>query len=124
MGLEACCPDGDWKFDPEKDLDYRTLPGNPFEQVRIALDEAFRRTGVPKSEFEVVKWVKTGMGSHIPPNGRLKRGKYGGEVNIDDPELVGSTKGPKVPHVGYQTEGKRERGGSARSYTAAGGSSE
>jgi hypothetical protein len=38
------------------------------------------------------------------------------EVNIDDPILVPSKEGPKSPHIGYQTPGKRAGGGAKRGH--------
>ncbi|MGC4064595.1 MAG: polymorphic toxin type 47 domain-containing protein [Polyangiaceae bacterium] len=44
-----------WKPDPKKDLDWRGTG----KDHRDALDEAFRRTGVPREEFEVTRWGRT-----------------------------------------------------------------
>lgn len=41
------------------------------------------------------------------------RAKNGAEVNID---IGHTTNGPDVPHVGYQTGGKRGSGGAVRGH--------
>ncbi|UVL91967.1 polymorphic toxin type 47 domain-containing protein [Pseudomonas sichuanensis] len=89
------------------------MPGSPYDQDRKALDEAFRRTGVPRSEFEVTRWGKDQYGKSHPTEWSVRGGlNKGAEVNIDDPGLAASQLGPKVPHIGYQTAGKRRRTGS------------
>ncbi|QOF86770.1 MULTISPECIES: polymorphic toxin type 47 domain-containing protein [unclassified Pseudomonas] len=47
---------------------------------------------------------------------RFKRKNRGAEVNIDDPSLVVSSDGPRDPHIGYQTPGKRGEGGAVRGH--------
>jgi intein/homing endonuclease len=92
------CPRGagGWRFDPGKDLDWR----GSGKTLREAIDEAFRRTGVPKNQFEVTRWGKDAYGKSHPVEWRAKGGA---EVNIDWPH---SRNGPAEPHVGYQTPGK------------------
>nr|WP_275679154.1 MULTISPECIES: polymorphic toxin type 47 domain-containing protein [Pseudomonas] len=93
------------------------MPGSPHEQVKKALDEAFRRTGVPRAEFEVTKWGKDKYGKSHPTEWKVLAGaNKGAEVNIDDPTLVGSKNGPAIPHVGYQTPGKRDGAGGVRGH--------
>ena len=75
-----------------------------------ALDEAFRRTGIDKSNFEVTKWGKSADGKTFPVEWRTKNHA---EVNID---IGHTTNGPDVPHVGYQTAGKRGSGGAVRGH--------
>ncbi|MED4327550.1 polymorphic toxin type 47 domain-containing protein, partial [Bacillus licheniformis] len=95
-----------YKFKKGIDLDFRGT-GKTYKD---ALDEAFKRTGVPKKEFKVTKWGKDENGKSFPVEWRSKNGA---EVNID----VGHTKnGPDVPHTGYQTAGKRGGGGAIRGH--------
>jgi RHS repeat-associated protein len=91
-----------WRPGPN-DVDWRGTG----KGVREALDEAFKRTGV--SRKDVTKWGKDAHGKSFPVEWRSKGG---GEVNID---LGHATDGPDVPHVGYQTPGKRSAG-SARGH--------
>ncbi|HYV44077.1 MAG TPA: polymorphic toxin type 47 domain-containing protein [Myxococcaceae bacterium] len=85
-----------WKLDPAKDLDWRGTG----RTVEDGLAEAFRRTGIPREEFEVTKWARTAEGKSFPVEWRAPGGA---EVNID----TGHARyGPGVPHVGYQTPGK------------------
>jgi hypothetical protein len=96
-----------WTFNPSKDLDFRTRPGTLGQNYQDALAEAFQRTGVPKSEFEVTEWAPTAEGKSIPVEYKVKSGPYrGAQVNLDHPELQGFPAGPAEPHVGYQTPGK------------------
>ncbi|NVZ92215.1 RHS domain-containing protein, partial [Pseudomonas yamanorum] len=123
LGL-ACkptdCPQaagGTWEFNSDVDLDWRTEKGSPYQQMRKALDEAFHKTGVSKDDYTVTKWGKDQHGKSWPTEWRVLRGaNKGAEVNIDDPTLVPSTKGPASPHVGYQTAGKRSGGGAKRGH--------
>ena len=41
-----------WSFSPEKDVDFRGTD----KTYRDAIDEAFKRTGIPKESFEVTQW--------------------------------------------------------------------
>ena len=105
---------GDWKFDPQKDLDWRGREGSPYKNAQDAMGEAFKRTGVPREEFEVTKWGKDAHGKSFPTEYRVTHGpNKGAEVNIDIPH---STNGPAEPHVGYQTPGKRLGGGAQRGH--------
>ncbi|MBA4496330.1 polymorphic toxin type 47 domain-containing protein [Paenactinomyces guangxiensis] len=95
-----------YKFKKGVDLDFRGT-GKTYKD---ALDEAFKRTGVPREDFIVTKWGKDANGKSFPVEWRAKNGA---EVNID----TGHTKnGPDVPHVGYQTGGKRGSGGAVRGH--------
>ena len=121
LGLSDVCPQpvngGTWKFNPEVDVDLRTAPGTSYQQMTAGLDEAFERTKIPKSEFEVTKWGKDQYGKSFPTEWRVLKGKNrGAEVNIDDPSLVVSSDGPRDPHIGYQTPGKRGEGGAVRGH--------
>lgn len=88
------------------DLDWRGT-GKNFKE---ALEEAFRRTGLKKGDFEVTKWGKDKNGKSMPVEYRAKNGA---EVNVD---LAHKTDGPDAPHVGYQTGGKRNSGGGIRGH--------
>jgi hypothetical protein len=80
------------------------------EGLSDALAEAFKLTGVEKGEFEVTKWGRDAYGKSFPVEWRSKGGA---EVSID----LGHTRnGPSVPHVGYQTPGKRGSGGAVRGH--------
>jgi uncharacterized protein YukE len=95
-----------YKFKEGVDLDFRGTG----KTYRDALNEAFIRTGVPRTEFTVTKWGKDANGKSFPVEWRAKNGA---EVNID----IGHTKnGPDVPHIGYQTGGKRGGGGAIRGH--------
>lgn len=75
-----------------------------------ALSEAFNRTGIPREDFEVTKWGKDQNGKSFPVEWRAKNGA---EVNIDTGHVKN---GPDVPHIGYQTGGKRGGGGAVRGH--------
>lgn len=85
-----------WKPDARKDLDWRGTGRG----LKEALDEAFERTGVAKSEFKVTKWAKDSAGKSFPVEWRAPGGA---EVSIDAAHV---RHGPDVPHVGYQMPGK------------------
>ena len=73
---------------------------------RSALEEAFKKTGVPKSDFHVTKWGIDKNGKSFPVE---YRSKSGAEVNID----IGHSKGTPAPaaaHVGWQSPGKKSEG--------------
>ncbi len=91
---------------PGIDIDFR----GSGKTYKDALDEAFKRTGVPKEEFEVKKWAKDSNGKSFPVEWRAPNGA---EVNID---LGHTQNGPEVPHIGYQTGGKRASGGAERGH--------
>jgi hypothetical protein len=88
-----------------KDLDLRGTG----KTYRDALDEAFKRTGIPRDQFEVTKWGKDVNGKSIPTEWT---GPRGAAVNMDIPQwnnvkangTIGN--GPHQPHIGYQTPGK------------------
>nr|RNJ64667.1 MAG: hypothetical protein EDM05_35305 [Leptolyngbya sp. IPPAS B-1204] len=109
--LPASVPGGSWKFDPSRDLDWRGRGENQYQNFQQALDEAFKRTGVPREEFEITKTAPDSFGKQIPVEYRVIEGaNRGAEVNIDNPSIVPSTDGPADPHIGYQTPGKRSSG--------------
>lgn len=101
-----------WDFDPSKDMDMRGMGATHID----GLAEAFKRTGVPRDQFEVTEWGVTIDGKSIPTEYSVLSGPYrGAQVNMDIPKL--QTKGgslpmgPSSPHIGYQTPGKpRTRG--------------
>nr|WP_258014175.1 polymorphic toxin type 47 domain-containing protein [Pseudomonas asplenii] len=108
---------GKWEFNPKVDLDWRKGAGTPHDQMTTGLNEAFKRTGVPRDEFTPTKWGKSQEGKSFPTEWRVLTGKNkGAEVNIDDPRLVPSSDGPADPHIGYQTPGKRGGGGAVRGH--------
>lgn len=93
-----------WSFNPAKDVDMRGGAS-----YRDGLEEAFRRTGVPRDQFEISRWGRTLDGKSIPVE---YRGPGGAQVNLDIPSVNnvradGSLgMGPHQPHIGYQTPGK------------------
>jgi uncharacterized protein RhaS with RHS repeats len=111
LGLAGCDLTGNnWKFNSQKDIDSRGTG----KTYRDALDEAFKRTGIPRDQFEVTKWGKDQYGKSIPVEWQ---GPGGANVNMDIPSWNnvkpnGSLgEGPHAPHIGYQTPGKpRTRG--------------
>ncbi len=111
-------PGSDWEFKPDVDLDWRNAPGDEYQNLRNALDEAFNRTGVPKDAFSPTKWGRDKYGKSFPTEYRTEKGEpySGAEVNIDDPQLVPVGNGPADQHVGYQTPGKRNQEGNDRGH--------
>jgi putative RNase toxin 47 of polymorphic toxin system len=100
---------GGWAFNPKVDARVQT-----HDQ---AVQEAFRRTGVPLDEFKVTKVGKTADGKTIPVEWEVTSGpNRGAQVNIDDPTIVPTKEGPQVPHVGYQMPGKRSGGKALRGH--------
>ncbi|WP_424088082.1 polymorphic toxin type 47 domain-containing protein [Pseudomonas sp.] len=59
--------------------------------------------------------MASGLALNRTGNGQ-KGPKKGAEVNIDDPTRVPSKVGPRSPHIGYQTQGKRSSGGAIRGH--------
>ncbi|NJK32747.1 MAG: hypothetical protein HC927_10240, partial [Deltaproteobacteria bacterium] len=101
---------GGWSLNPEVDLDWRGTG----RDHRDALAEAFRLTGAPRSEFVITRWGRSADGKSFPVEWRVQRGPHSGaEVNIDMPH---AKNGPAEPHVGYQSSGKRNRGGTRRGH--------
>ncbi|WP_084349739.1 polymorphic toxin type 47 domain-containing protein [Moraxella oblonga] len=93
-----------WTFNPDKDVDLRGTG----KSYRDALDEAFKRAGVPKEQFVITKWAKDKYGKSIPVEYSAPNGA---NVNIDIPEFNNVTNGvlgngPHQPHIGYQNTGK------------------
>ncbi|MBU3661496.1 MAG: hypothetical protein FGM14_16650, partial [Flavobacteriales bacterium] len=104
----------DWKFDDSRDLDWRGKGVTYLD----ALEEAFKRTGVPKEKFKVVQWGKNKHGKTIPVEWE---GPNGENVNMDIPDWNNIEKiregkkitieyrsGPHQPHIGYQNQLKRK----------------
>ena len=79
---------------------------------RSALEEAFRKTGVPRSDFVVMKWGRDRNGKSFPVE---YRSQSGAEVSIDLGHAPGS-RAPATPHIGWQTPGKRSSGGAERGH--------
>jgi hypothetical protein len=81
---------------------------------REAIEYGFKRTGVDRGEFKVSKWGVNEHGKSFPTEYRVESGpNRGAEVNID---MEHARAGPDVPHVGWQTPGKRAAGGGARGH--------
>ncbi|MBK7054470.1 MAG: hypothetical protein IPH52_05365 [Leptospiraceae bacterium] len=76
----------------KEDLDWRDS-GKTFEE---ALEEAFRRTGIPKEQFVAKKWG-------LDINGKSGvvewKGPRGSEVSVDAPHEID---GPDVFHIGFK----------------------
>ncbi len=98
-----------WVFDPARDVDMTGGKGS----YNDALDEAFARTGQPRSEFEVTSWQKNVYGKTAPAEWTHPSGAI---VNVDDPTIIPTREGPQTPHVGYQSAGKRRSGGAVRGH--------
>lgn len=75
-----------------------------------ALSTAFEKTGLAKSDFSVTRWGKDANGKSFPAEWRHKNGA---EVNVD---WAHQKNGPAVPHVGFQTGGKRSDNGAVRGH--------
>ena len=83
----------------DSDLDWRDS-GKTFEE---ALQEAFRRTGVPRDRFIAEKWAKDLNGK----SGVVEwKGIGGAEVSIDPPH---ETDGPDVFHIGFKSADKGKK---------------
>jgi len=94
-----------WKLGPN-DIDFR----GSGKGVEDALDTAFERTGLPRTEFEATRWGRDANGKSFPAEWRHKSGV---EVNVD---WAHAENGPDVPHVGFQTGRKRGDGGASRGH--------
>ncbi|HEU4885344.1 MAG TPA: polymorphic toxin type 47 domain-containing protein, partial [Longimicrobium sp.] len=94
-----------WRMGPN-DLDWR----GSGRGSRDAVNEAFRRTGVSRDEFTVTQWGRDANGKSFPVEWTARNGA---SVNIDTGH---SREGPSVPHVGYQSPGKRGSGGAVRGH--------
>jgi RHS repeat-associated protein len=94
-----------WKPGPN-DLDWR----GSGKGVKEAIEEAFSRTGVERERFKVTKCGKDANGKSFPVEWQAE----GAEVSIDIPH--GNPNAPQMPHVGYQTPGKRGAGGGVRGH--------
>lgn len=95
-------------------MKYKLQPGDvdwrgTGKTSREAVDEAFRRTGVPKDQFEVTKWGPTEHGKSMPTEWRATKGpNRGAEVSVD---MAHVKNGPDAPHVGWQGPGKKAASG-------------
>lgn len=96
----------EWAAGPN-DLDFRGTGHG----LTAALDRAFQLTGHPRSEFVVTRWARDVNGKSFPVEWRHPTG--GAEVNVDRGH---ENAGPPVPHVGFQTDGKRRNGGAVRGH--------
>lgn len=81
------------------DLDWRGTDKTFME----ALQEAFKRTGIPKEEFIAKKWAKDINGKSGVV---LWEAPGGAKVSIDAPHTIN---GPDVFHIGYQSSGRKDR---------------
>ncbi len=95
-----------WTFDPSKDLDWRRT-GRSWQE---GLREAFARTKEADAKFTVTQWRRDELGKSMPVGWRAAGGA---EVSIDYGHL---NNGPGVPHIGWQTAGKRGDGGGMRGH--------
>ena len=101
-----------WKFNPNVDSDWRGTGKGASD----ALNEAFSRTGVSRDQFEVTQWSKDVYGKSHPVEWTVKSGpNAGAQVNMDWGHR-GNPSGPSMPHVGYQTGGKRYQSGASRGH--------
>ena len=77
-----------------------------------AVEYAFEKTGIPREDFRVTRWGRNRYGKSYPVEWRAANGA---EVNIDLGHS--STSGaPTIPHIGWQTGGKRSSGGGVRGH--------
>ena len=67
-------------------------------------NEAFIKTNTKKEGFKVTKWGKDKYGKSFPVEWRASNGA---EVNVDLGHTSVGPTGPRYPHIGYQTGGKR-----------------
>jgi hypothetical protein len=58
-------------------------------------------------------WARNKWGKTVPVEWQALGGAM---VNIDDPTLIPTKEGPQVAHVGYQTPGKKAKGGRVRGH--------
>jgi hypothetical protein len=84
-----------------KDVDWRNT-GKTFQN---GLDEAFKRTGVPRDQFKPTKWRKNVYGKSVPVE---YVGLNNAEVSVDYPHKAPLSKSgewqtrPDAPHIGWQ----------------------
>ena len=98
---------GNYKFKEGVDTDLRGKGTH-----KDALEIAFEKTGLSKEQFEITKWGKDKYGKSFPVEWRAKNGA---EVNIDAGHAPDGN-APSIPHVGWQTGGKRGNGGGLRGH--------
>ena len=84
-----------------QDIDWRGTD----KTFQEAIEEAFRQTGISKSEFTVRLWGRDRNGKSFPVEWR---GPNGAEVSVD---YAHDSEAPDVPHVGWQTGGKKRYNG-------------
>jgi hypothetical protein len=95
-----------WEFNPAVDTDLRGSGKGATEALKMA----FGKTGLRQEEFQVTRWGTDVYGKTHPVEWRHPSGA---EVNID---FAHTNAGPGVPHVGWQTAGKRASGGASRGH--------
>src|SRR5205823_12785572 len=116
LGPPRGAGDPPWKFNPEVDVDMRGQ-SQGLLTLEKALDEAFRRTGVPREQFTPTRWAKDRFGkTHAVEWEVLEGENQGTQVNVDNPRVAPSNYGPVDPHVGYEVPGKRSRGEGKRGH--------
>ncbi|SEQ06136.1 toxin 47 [Lachnospiraceae bacterium RM5] len=98
---------GNYQFKEGIDIDLRGEG-----TYKDALNIAFEKTGIPKEDFTITKWGKDKYGKSFPVEWRTKNGY---EVNIDIGHYPDGN-APTVPHIGWQTAGKRGSGGGTRGH--------
>ena len=98
---------GNYEFKEGIDVDLRGQG-----TYKDALELGFEKTGLSKNDFDVTKWGRDANGKSFPTEWRAANGA---EVNID---LGHSPTGqaPTIPHIGWQTGGKRGAGGALRGH--------
>ncbi len=98
---------GNYQFKDGVDIDLRGKG-----TYKDALDIAFKKIGIPKDDFTITKWGKDKYGKSFPVEWKAKNGY---EVNIDIGHSS-SSNAPTIPHIGWQTGGKRGSGGGRRGH--------
>ena len=98
---------GNYQFKEGVDIDLRGKG-----TYKDALDIAFDKTGLSKDQFTVTKWGKNEYGKSFPVEWKANNGA---EVNIDIGHSP-SGEAPTVPHIGWQTGGKRGGSGGVRGH--------
>jgi hypothetical protein len=97
------------RYEPEGSTENIRWQGTG-KTLEEALELAFQKTGVPKVNFKITKYGKDRLGkSHAVEY----QSPDGAEVSIDFPH---EKEGPDVAHVGWQTPGKRGKGGAKRGH--------
>ncbi len=89
------------------------------DAIREAFEMIEEETGIKKSEFEAKKWAKSKDGKSFVVEWKQPSGA---EVSMDKPHFAFDKRtgewstGPDAPHIGWQTPGKRDKGGTVRGH--------